>query len=168
MNGILWAVLGTLAGLLAPVLYRHWRRQLNEAADSPPTALAPARRAVSAVAITGAIPGASAGPKLAQPSASGNLKRRLARRFHGISLRSGPHGCQAVHDLKGQRFLADEAPALPLPGCGQQKCQCAYSHHVDRREQDDRRSGWGTFGGFTPTVPGGNRRGKSRERRGRG
>ena len=168
MNGILWAVLGTLLGLLAPLLYRFWRRQADEAADSPATALAPARRAASTAAIPGAINGAGPGPKLAHPSAAGSLKRRLARRFHGISLRSGPHGCQAVHDLKGQRFLADEAPVLPLPGCGQEKCQCAYSHHVDRREQEDRRSGWGTFGGFTPTVPGGNRRGKARERRDRG
>lgn len=156
MNGILWAVIGTSIGILAPVIFVLWRRRLREAADTLPTAAAPRRAATPA----------PARPQVpAQIPVSGGLKRRLARRFHGISLKAGPHPCQTVQGLSGQRFLPEEAPALPLAGCDQKKCQCAYSHHGDRRDEEDRRSGWGTFGGFTPTVPGGNRRAKARERR---
>ncbi len=160
MNGILWAILGTSIGLVAPVLYRLWRQRDLDAGDSLPTALAPARTRTrtSAPATT---------PIQAPGRTLGGLKHKLARRFHGISLKPGRHACPNVQSLSGQRFLPEEAPSLPLAGCDQQKCQCAYSHHGDRRDAEDRRTGWGTFGGFTPTVTGGNRRGKGRERRAR-
>jgi hypothetical protein len=157
MNGMLWAVVGAGIGVLAPFLILFWRRRAADAGDSLPTAVAPRRRAA-----TPSAPAKAHGP--AKPS--GGVKRKLALKFHGVSLRPGPHACQAVQALAGQRFLPQEAPAMPLATCDQQKCQCAFSHHRDRRDQDDRRSGWGTFGGFMPTVPGGNRRGKSRDRRG--
>lgn len=153
MNGILWALLGTGLGLLVPLMYRLWQRHQRESADLPPTAVAPARRPLRPSTPV------SAGP------VGGGLKRRLARQFHGISVKCGPHPCQAIGALRGQRFLPEEAPTLPLAGCDQDKCQCAYSHHRDRRDAEDRRAGWGTFGGFIPTVPGGNRRKKSPDRR---
>ena len=156
MNGIFWAILGTSVGLAAPVLYRLWRQRASEAGDSPPTARAPVRAPTPASG-TAQVP--------APGRVSGGLKLKLARRFHGISLKPGRHACPTMHGLGGQRFLPEEAPSLPLAGCDQQKCQCAYSHHGDRRDQEDRRIGWGTFGGFTPTVAGGNRRGKGRDRR---
>ena len=158
MNGILWAVVGLAIGLLTPVLFLRWRRSMAETADVRPAAAVPLRSRT-------AVPHRDQTESKTQ--APGSLKRRLARKFHGVSLRSGPHACAAVQALAGQRFLSDEAPPLPLSACDQQKCQCAYSHHANRRDQEDRRSGWGTFGGFTPTVPGGNRRGKSRDRRAR-
>jgi|CXWL01.1.fsa_nt_gi hypothetical protein len=151
MSGILWAVLGMAIGLLTPVLFLLWRRGVAETAGSPP---APRRTPASV-------------PNRTQAQAPGGLKRRLARKFHGVSLKPGPHACAAVQALAGQRFLSDEAPPLPLSACDQQKCQCAYSHHANRRDQEDRRSGWGGFGGFTPTLPEGNRRAKKRERRSR-
>lgn len=158
MNGILWAVLGTSIGLAAPVLYRLWRQRALDAADSLPTAHAPARtRTAPPVATQAQPPGR--GP--------GGLKQKLARRFHGISLKPGRPACRAIQGLTGQRYLPEEAPSLPLSGCDQQKCQCAYSHHGDRRDQEERRTGWGTFGGFTPTLSEGNRRGKGRDRRAR-
>ena len=156
MNGILWVVIGVSIGLLAPVLIVLWRRRLREEPDSLPTAVAPRRAATPAPARQQA----PAGTPIA-----GGLKRQLARRFHGVSVKVGPHPCHPIQEISGRRFLPEEAPPLPLVGCDQQKCQCAYSHHGDRRDQENRRSGGGTFGGFTPTVPGGNRRAKARERR---
>lgn len=42
-------------------------------------------------------------------------------------------GCAASKSLKGQRYLCDEAPTLPLPGCTSPKCNCRYKHFSDRR-----------------------------------
>lgn len=166
MNGILWASVGAAIGLLAPFLFRAWQRRAAESADSPPTAaVLPNRQAPD-----------RAGPP-ARPSvqvkttaksaakAPTGLNRKQSRKFHGVSVKPGLHACKAAQSLVGQRFLPDEAPAMPLAGCDQTRCQCAYSHHGDRRDREDRRSGWGTFGGFTPSIPGGNRRAKSPDRR---
>lgn len=44
------------------------------------------------------------------------------------------HACPQVKRLQGQRFLATEAPLIPLPHCNsQQKCECRYLHYADRR-----------------------------------
>ncbi len=59
-----------------------------------------------------------------------------ARRiFHGVSIKaSGDFPCTAAIDLRGRRFLADEAPPLPLNGCvDPQNCRCVYEHFDDRR-----------------------------------
>ena len=156
MHGILWAVIGTSIGLLGPLLVMAWRRRA--ATPLPPRAAgkAPGRPATRSPA-----------QSQVQTRPAGGMKRKLALKFHGVSLKPGPQACQAVQALAGQRFLPAEAPAMPLAACDQQKCQCAFTHHRDRRDQDDRRSGWGTFGGFAPTLAEGNRRGKSRDRRSR-
>lgn len=144
MTAVTWAALGVFAGLLLPWCILRLRARPpapapGRSADKPPGSTAPRR----------------------EP-----LRKAIARRFHGISIREGLHSCPAVQALRGQRFLSDEAPALPLAGCNQEACQCAYAHHRDRRDGDDRRVGWGSFGGFTPAIPGGNRRaGKAAGRR---
>ena len=61
---------------------------------------------------------------------------RAARRiFHGVSIKvSGDFPCTAAIDLHGRRFLADEAPPLPMHGCANpQNCRCVYKHFDDRR-----------------------------------
>jgi len=150
MSGILWTVLGVGIGFLTPVLFLRWRR--GAAASLHSRTSVPNRAQVPTQTKTQARP-------------SGGVKRRLALKFHGVSLKPGLDACTAVQRLAGQRFLPAEAPAMPVSGCDQQKCQCAYTHHGDRREQGDRRSGWGAFGGFSPKLPGANRRGKDRDRR---
>lgn len=47
--------------------------------------------------------------------------------------------CQAVRGIAGKRFLADEAPRLPLNDCDAAVCRCKYKRFDDRRE-DSRRS----------------------------
>ncbi len=158
MNGILWASLGAAIGILVPLLFRLRQRRGTSVGGTLAAAAThqPARQPVKP-AVTGRPPAAHRSPA--------GLNRKLTRRFHGISVKPGPQACQAVQELAGQRFLPEEAPAVPLAACDQGRCQCAYAHHGDRREPEDRRSGWGTFGGFSPSIPGGNRRAKSPDRR---
>ena len=41
--------------------------------------------------------------------------------------------CDAVRELIGRRFLPNEIPELPLPGCNAASCRCSYRLHSDRR-----------------------------------
>lgn len=52
--------------------------------------------------------------------------------YPAVSIRCAT-GCDAAQELKGQRFLGNQAPSLPLADCDAQHCQCRYAHHVDRR-----------------------------------
>jgi hypothetical protein len=52
--------------------------------------------------------------------------------YPAVSIRCA-NGCGAAQQLKGKRFLGNEAPPLPLADCDAQHCQCRYHHHVDRR-----------------------------------
>jgi hypothetical protein len=61
-------------------------------------------------------------------------------RYPAVSIRTSRTGCPAAEALRGQRFLPEEAPPLPLPQCTWARCNCKYSHHVDRRSGNlDRR-----------------------------
>lgn len=53
--------------------------------------------------------------------------------FHAVSIQPALQSCPAVEALKLQRFLSEEAPALPLANCGTPTCSCKYVHHADRR-----------------------------------
>jgi hypothetical protein len=44
--------------------------------------------------------------------------------FRGLVIRPGSHTCAAVRQLAGTRFLAKEAPRLPLNACDGAACQC--------------------------------------------
>ena len=57
----------------------------------------------------------------------------VADPFHAVSIHPAKEGCPAVESLKLQRFLSEEAPALPLAECGAVDCACKYVHHADRR-----------------------------------
>ncbi len=65
--------------------------------------------------------------------------RRVVNPFHGVSVETGSRACAESRALEGQRFLAESAPKLPLPGCKIATCQCRYVHHNDRRSMRDRR-----------------------------
>jgi hypothetical protein len=64
-------------------------------------------------------------------------------RFAAVEIRRRSGACAAAHALAGQRFLANQAPALPLVGCTKTRCECAFAKLSDRRT-DDRR--WGHEG----------------------
>jgi len=88
-------------------------------------------------------------------------------RFHALSIRAGRNACAAAREVHGQRFLAKEAPELPLPGCDRRHCYCRFVHHRDRRSGDDRRQPFqGGFGGSATRI--GDDRRRNTDRRGGG
>jgi hypothetical protein len=67
--------------------------------------------------------------------------RKPIKRFHAVTIVPGAHACIAAHAQFGQRFLAHEAPTLPLKGCECSHCECHYEHYDDRRNGDRRETG---------------------------
>ncbi len=54
--------------------------------------------------------------------------------YRGVEVIPHPSGhCEAVEKIAGKRLLADEAPALPLPDCDAEECNCRYAQYKDRR-----------------------------------
>jgi hypothetical protein len=83
--------------------------------------------------------------------------------WSAVRLVTRGHACARATALTSKRFLAREAPALPLRGCTfASACNCRYQHYVDRRagpRRDDDVSG-----GRTTKAP--VERRSSRDRRG--
>lgn len=71
-------------------------------------------------------------------------KRKFAphttSKYHAVSLRFASNACAAAKALQGERFLATEAPSLPLADCDAPNCECHFTHHDDRRSGKDRRN----------------------------
>lgn len=89
--------------------------------------------------------------KLPEPAKS--AKPQQARRsivtnpFHAVAVSPGRNGaCAAAMTCAGKRFLAMNAPTLPLRGCDAAQCQCRYVHYDDRRQDDGRRVSDGVTG----------------------
>jgi hypothetical protein len=68
------------------------------------------------------------------------LAEERSRQFGGVSIESDWRGCcEASRKLARQRFLAGEAPMLPLNACSQPgDCHCVYKHWSDRRASERR------------------------------
>jgi hypothetical protein len=67
------------------------------------------------------------------------LERRRDSPYHAVSVTAGRPSCEAAKQLGALRFLAGQAPSLPLAGCDVHPCECRYSHYADRRTGLDRR-----------------------------
>jgi hypothetical protein len=70
-------------------------------------------------------------------------KLRRSGRYWGVKIRPGR--CDAVRPLADRRFTFQEAPTLPLAGCGARRCTCGYigvpEHRREhRRMRHDRRA----------------------------
>ena len=72
-------------------------------------------------------------------SAAGKRKIATAHDFPSVSIKFGSSACQSVKDLTDKRFLADEAPSVPLINCNSANCSCKFVHHEIRREQEEDR-----------------------------
>lgn len=65
----------------------------------------------------------------------------VANPWHAVSIVTSNPGCPICGSHKGIRYLAREAPQLPLAACPTpQKCHSVYKHFSDRRA-GPRRSG---------------------------
>ena len=54
--------------------------------------------------------------------------------WHAVSVTTEQFCCGAARGLLGRRYLAAEAPRLPLAECTvKDACSCKYKHHEDRR-----------------------------------
>lgn len=83
--------------------------------------------------------------------------------FHCVEVKTGNYACEAAKQLGGVRFLPNEAPSLPLPGCRAPECACSFVHYDDRRD-DIRRGTYGEWASIPPEEEG-ERRARSERRK---
>lgn len=86
-----------------------------------------------------------------RPAPAGQIAPRTARaaeRFAAVEIRRRNGACAAARALDGQRFLANQSPALPLAGCTRTRCDCAFAKRSDRRGEDRRF----TLGGLSAAM----------------
>jgi hypothetical protein len=63
-------------------------------------------------------------------------KALAPRPFQAISIYCGVKSCAIARRFRDHRFLARDAPQLPLSGCTMAgACQCRYLKHKDRRAE---------------------------------
>ena len=80
--------------------------------------------------------------KGAAPVRNKSAIRTARKLFHGVSIQPEAHSaCDAAQALERRRFLADDAPMLPLSDCPNPAgCRCRYQHFDDRRTDARRES----------------------------
>jgi len=86
---------------------------------------------------------------------------RVGGRFSAVQIRTRSGACKAAQLLQGQRFLAKDAPTLPLRECKAPRCSCTFSKLPDRRS-DGRRL---EHGGLSASLFIAMNRRKKRDRR---
>ena len=91
---------------------------------------------------------------------------RQRTRWRAVRIKPGLTACNAVQQLTGRVFLADESPHLPLGDCQRADCRCKYLHLEDRRSGGDRRIDLGSLGDYLPSEQSERRRGADRRARG--
>lgn len=91
------------------------------------------------------------------------IKQDARSHYHCVEVSPGVSACEAAQSLRAIRYLSDEAPLLPVPGCNAQHCACNYVHYDDRRE-DDRRNPYGIWASL-PSTPANERRSRTERRK---
>lgn len=83
---------------------------------------------------------ASASPKIDRPATSLATTASIPSLYRAVSIVHTGKCCQIAKDIGQKRFLAREAPPLPLPECALSgECTCRFRKHEDRRQNDERR-----------------------------
>ena len=88
-------------------------------------------------------------------------RKKAGGRFGAVEIRPRGGACRGALRLRGRRFLAKNAPALPLQECAAERCMCIFSKLPDRRTDARRLEHDGLSAALFLTK---NRRGK-RDRR---
>jgi len=84
------------------------------------------------------------------------VKKRSSR-WHSVTVVLHDTSCAAATLCRNKRFLSQEAPRLPLPGCSNsEQCRCVYRHFDDRRSNLRRTADMG--GALPSETPKTNRR----------
>ena len=77
---------------------------------------------------------AAAGSSPPPPRPKEGARAKEGGRFAAVQIRPRLEACRAAQAIEGVRFLAKDAPALPLPKCSEKKtCSCVFSKLPDRR-----------------------------------
>lgn len=87
-------------------------------------------------------------------SAAPAARRDTRISYHCVEVRTGIPACESAQHLEHVRYLSEEAPSLPVPGCSMKKCTCSYIHHDDRRDDDGRRNPYGQWSNMPPAIAG--------------
>jgi len=67
------------------------------------------------------------------------------RPFQAVSIFRGVKACDVAKRFSDHRFLARDAPTLPLSGCSMtQACECRFLKHKDRRADRRRLDDFGS------------------------
>ena len=62
------------------------------------------------------------------------MRNSIKSSWQSVSIVPGSGACKHAEALREQRFLARNAPRLPLPECtNQDSCKCKYQRYSDRR-----------------------------------
>ncbi len=88
-----------------------------------------------------------------KPLALSAARQGVRSRYHCVEVCIGNLACESACQLGNTRYLSQEAPSLPVPGCGASRCDCSFIHHDDRRD-DDRRHLYGQWAGIPPDATG--------------
>jgi len=60
--------------------------------------------------------------------------RKAPSKWHAVTVVLHPASCAAAALCRNTRYLANEAPRLPLPQCPHpEDCPCTFRHYEDRR-----------------------------------
>ncbi len=78
-----------------------------------------------------------------------NEPTQHAHHYYGAAVQLGINPCDAVKAIAHQRFLTEDAPNFPLPGCNRDECRCMLQPQDDRRAGYDRRGdSFSAYGNF--------------------
>lgn len=66
--------------------------------------------------------------------------------YQAVAIKYSENACNVAKAMTGHRFLAREAPRLPLPDCDFPNCRCKFVQYPDRRSKTDRRSPFASRG----------------------
>lgn len=78
--------------------------------------------------------------RLRGPAVSSAAPTVKPRPFQAVAVFRGAQACSMAHRFSDHRFLAKDAPPLPLAGCTMAtRCTCRYLKFKDRRDASQRR-----------------------------
>src|SRR4030067_3089782 len=73
--------------------------------------------------------------KRQKPQVSLASKKGNRSNYHCVEVHCENVACYSAKRLGTIRFLSEEAPSLPVPGCNVQTSTCIYVHYDNRRHE---------------------------------